>query len=213
MKLDDLLRDVPAPRSDALERVRAAARAELRAAPPIAPWPTQLARLSGVTLGLALLTGAVLLAVGSASVQQVLSHAATVALLATVSVVTALAAVKPSAPRSWALVCAAGAAAMLVALRPAGVGYSPEWVCTVSHLGIGLVPLVFAVVQLRSSAFDTRRALLGGLSAGCIGAMLGEIACGRGPWHVAEYHLSAWALLGVVAVLVLRRLKPKSFAP
>src|SRR4051812_41714005 len=128
MKLDDLLGEVRSPRQEALDRARAAARAELRGAKPIARWTTQLARLSVATLGLAALTTGVLLAVGQTTPAAISAHVATLALMAAVSVATAIAALKPSAPRSWALVVAAAAAAALVALRPEGIGYSPEWV-------------------------------------------------------------------------------------
>jgi hypothetical protein len=213
MKLDELLREAGQPRRAALERARAAARAELRTGKPIVRWTTQLWRLSGATLGLAALTAGVLIAVGQARVSDLAAHLLTLGLLSAVSVATAIAALKPSAPRGVALLLVPAAAAALVALRPEGAGHSPEWVCTLSHLGIGLLPLGVALAQLKSVAPDPKRALLGGLSAGCIGAMLGEVACGRGPLHVAVYHLTAWAVIGVAAVLVARTIKPRSFAP
>jgi hypothetical protein len=89
----------------------------------------------------------------------------------------------------------------------------PEWVCTLSHVGVGLVPLVVAVTVLRGAAFRPLRALLAGLSVGTTGAFLGELACTQSWQHVVGYHLSAWAIAAVATLVVSLSLEPRSFAP
>jgi hypothetical protein len=90
---------------------------------------------------------------------------------------------------------------------------TPEWVCTVSHLGLGAGPLGLMLAMLRKSALSAARTALAGLAVGATGAMLGELACEQSWVHVATFHLSAWLGLAVVAMLVARRLAPRSFAP
>jgi hypothetical protein len=102
----------------------------------------------------------------------------------------------------------------LVLLRGEGhPSTTPEWVCTVSHLALGAGPLVLMLAMLRKSALGAARTALAGLAVGATGAMLGELACEQSFAHVAVWHLAAWIGLGVIALLVARRLVPRSFAP
>jgi hypothetical protein len=113
-----------------------------------------------------------------------------------------------------ALALAVMAAGVLVVTRPASVPQSfPEWWCTMGHLGFGVIPLFIALTVLRRFAFSWWRAGLAGASAGCIGALLGELGCVEGPGHVLWYHLPAWGLVAVATLILARQKKPDSFAP
>ncbi len=218
MKLDDLLKDTlrtPGPGRDDLEAVRAAARAELRGGKPVAPWPKQLAALLGIVGGIAVGAAGVLLASGQTTASVIAGHGAQVLTLMAVAVVAGIAALRPNSPGRW-IAMAAGAvgAASLVFLRVPGGPESPTpWMCTVSHLGAGLVPVVVAVMLLRGSARSVTKALLAGIAAGCTGALLGELGCEQSALHVAIWHLGAWALVIAATVAVSRRIKPRSYAP
>jgi len=98
--------------------------------------------------------------------------------------------------------------------RGAGAPSStPEWVCSASHLGIGLIPLAFALWGLRQSAWRWSRAIAAGLGAGTAGALLGELACHRGALHVLVHHVSAWIVVAAACVFFSRRARPRTFAP
>ena len=90
-----------------------------------------------------------------------------------------------------------------------GPSSSPEWLCTVTHLAVGIVPVALAVRMLSGAAFGVGRAVAAGLGAGAIGALLGELACGRGSAHVLLFHLPAWWLVAG-AVVALARLHRRS---
>ena len=201
-------------------RAREAALAELRAAPRALPWRRQALWLVKAQLGLALAGIAVALVAGLAPPSELLAHAVTVGPLLVVSVLGAIAALAPRVGRvgaSWRL-GALGAAAVAMVVLPLARGAgapsdSPEWVCSVSHLGVGLVPLAFALMGLRQSAPSWGRALAAGLGAGTTGALLGELVCHRGMRHVLVYHLGAWLLLALACARISRWLRPRTFAP
>ena len=65
----------------------------------------------------------------------------------------------------------------------------------------------------RSFAATSWRFLAAGLAVGATGALVGELACGRGWQHVALYHVSAWLLVAAVSLIVGRRRSPLSYAP
>jgi len=139
------------------------------------------------------------------------------ALLLVTSTVCAWAALSPRGrvPRRWGVGLAMACAATLVFARgtPNTTPTLPAWVCTASHLALGIVPLVVALVALRGAVFQPLRALCAGLSVGTTGAFIGELACEQDWRHVASYHLFAWALLALVALVLSRSLKPRSYAP
>jgi len=104
--------------------------------------------------------------------------------------------------------------AALVLSRGAGAPSStPEWVCSASHLGIGLAPLAFALWGLRQSAWQWSRSVAAGFGAGTAGALLGELACHRGAHHVLVHHVGAWIVVSTACVLLSRRARPRTFAP
>jgi len=201
-------------------RARDAALAELRAAPRAISWRRQALWLVRAQVGLALAGIGIALVAGLAAPSEVFAHAATVGPLLVVAVLGAIAAVAPRVGRggaSWRLgALGAAAVAMIVVAFSRGAGTpsdSPEWVCSVSHLGVGLVPLALALAGLRQSAPSWGRALAAGLGAGTTGALLGEVVCHRGMRHVLVYHLGAWLLLALACAVISRWLRPRSFAP
>jgi len=203
-----------------LSRARHAAMAELRATPQAVSWRRQALWLVQAQVGLALAGMAVALVAGLARPSELFFHAVTVGPLLVVAVLGAIAALAPRVGRvgsSWRIGALGAAAAAMVAVTLArGAGSpsdSPEWVCSVSHLGVGLVPLAFALAGLRQSAPSWGRALAAGLGAGTTGALLGELVCHRGMQHVLVYHLGAWLLLAVSCAVISRRLRRRSFAP
>ena len=210
-----LTREVPGGEA-ARARALAAAREELARMPRTRPWRHEALRMFAVPVGLSLAVLGVMALVGATSLDLVLARAPGLLLLWATAGVCAWAAL---APRGRGLALAAsllalGAAVTLVASRGAGAGSSsPEWLCTVSHVGVALVPGVVALLALRSAAFKPRRALLAGLSVGTAGAFVGELACEQGATHVLRYHLSAWALAALATLVVSRLLPPRSFAP
>ena len=107
----------------------------------------------------------------------------------------------------------AGMAVLVAARSPGPPSAVPGWVCSASHLGLDLGPAVIALWGLRQSAWSWSRALTAGLGAGTAGAVLGELACQKGPGHVLIHHVGAWAAIAVACVLVSRALRPRSYAP
>ncbi|MBL8953943.1 MAG: DUF1109 domain-containing protein [Myxococcaceae bacterium] len=199
-----------------LDRVRAAARHEIRTGKPIARWHTQLVTLLGATLGVVLIAAAGLLLTGQATPAGVLAHLPQLGSLLGAAVVCAVAALWPRVRGAgFMAVTALLAAACIVALRaePAIASESAGWTCLVSHLGAGSIPVAVALWLLRSFAPSTGRALVAGAAAGTTGAMLGEMGCQQGAMHIAIWHLGAWVIIATVVVLVASRLKRRSYAP
>ncbi len=213
-RLDDLL--AKSQGSDAsLDAMRAALQAELKR-PPARSWRKGLALTVGASWALMLAFGVALVASGSASPAQLASRGALIAGLAALTALLgglALAPLGRLAPAAGVLAGVAGAAGLVLA-RGAGLeGTAPEWLCTVTHLGAGALPLGLMIAALRRAAPNPWRALAGGFAVGTTGAVIGELACGRGWQHVLVYHLSAWALVAAASLLVSRRVKPLSYAP
>ena len=202
-------------------RARAAALAELRREPRAVPWARQALRLVAVQAGLALVGIIVSLAVGIAAPSDLYEHLPIALALLAIAALGAVAAIAPRAPtggipiwRMAALVAAAaGMMAVVLARGTSGSAAHPEWVCSASHLGVGILPLLFALLGLRQSAPSWTGALAAGLGAGTTGALLGELACHRGAHHVLVYHLGAWAVLALACVALSRMLRPRTFAP
>lgn len=217
MNANDLpLPPPPAPPSaDALAKARAALTAELSAPRP-RRWRTGVLGASGTIVGLGLATAGVLLALGACTLDFLASRAVTLASLITVGVVTVWTSLRPHGRvgRLISLGLVAVTAGLLVLLRGAGTpSTQPEWVCTVSHLAVGLAPATVVILLLRSMAPNRLRAVVAGLAAGTTGAFVGELACAQSAAHVAVFHLSAWAVVAVVVTVVSSRLTPRSYAP
>jgi hypothetical protein len=88
-----------------------------------------------------------------------------------------------------------------------------EWVCSLSHVGVGLLPLAVGLWSLRQSAWTWRRAFGAGLGAGTAGAFLGELACHKGATHVLAHHVGAWLFVALACVVISRTLRPRTYAP
>jgi hypothetical protein len=207
---------VTEPRLDAVARAREAALAELRQAPVARSWRRQAAAVAAIWVGLCLAAGAAALLTALAGGPDVAARAP---LLAALLAVAALGGVSALAPRvrSLALLTVGAASltmAVLVLSRGADAGSTtPGWVCSLSHAGLGLLPLAVGLWSLRQSAWSWRRAIAAGLGAGTAGAFLGELACHQGAAHVLVHHIGAWVFVAIACVLISRRLPPRTFAP
>ncbi|RKI16168.1 DUF1109 domain-containing protein [Corallococcus sp. AB030] len=215
---NDPWRSTP-PRLDpkAMERALAASRAELALKRPVRGWRSQALGVFAASAGMALAVMGVFLALGRTTGSMLMGRAPLLAMLLSTSAVCSWGALSPRGRRlRWVGVgMALVSSALLVLTRatPRGPSSLPEWVCTVSHVALALVPLVVALVALRSAVFDPLRATVAGLAVGTVGAVVGELACEQGPGHVATYHLGAWALLTLVTWALSKRLKPRTYAP
>ncbi len=203
------------PTSVALARVRAAMMAEAKL-PKRAGWKAGVLAASGTVLGLATAVAGVLLAVGACTLDMFSSRAVTLASLITVGIVTMWASLRPRGhvARLISLGLVVLSAGLIVLVRGAGApSPQPEWVCTVSHLAVGLAPAAVVIVLLRGMAPNRLRSVLAGLAAGTTGAIVGEFGCGQSTGHVAIFHLSAWAAVALLVALISSRLTPRSYAP
>jgi hypothetical protein len=119
--------------------------------------------------------------------------------------------------RLGSAIAAAGAAGVVLALARSGapvvVGDAPDWLCSVSHLAVDLVPAGVAILLLRGAAWHPLRAVTAGLAAGTVGLLVGEIGCQRSVAHVLVYHLGFWLAATGGLLIATRRLRPRSFAP
>lgn len=202
------------PSAEALAKAREAFTAELSR--PRRSWKTGALQASGTIVGLVVAVAGVLLSVGACTLDFLSSRAVTLAALITVGVVTAWASLRPQGRvgRLVSLGLVAASAALIVLMRGAGAESElPEWVCTVSHLGIGLAPASVAIVLLRNMAPNRLRAVVAGLASGTTGAAVGEFGCAQSAAHVAVFHLSAWVAVALLVAFVSSRLTPRSYAP
>jgi hypothetical protein len=215
--LDSLLTQVPPSDSVAMGRALIAAREELARKQPVRRWRTQAVWVVAASVGMVVAVAGVLLALGQVDAGHLLRRSPLFALLWVTAAVCAWGALSPSGHRLrlGGIALAMVSATLLVASRgaPHAEPTLPGWVCTASHFGVALVPLLVALLSLRGAAFLPLRAIVAGLAVGTTGALVGELACAQGWRHVAGYHLSAWALVAGVALAVSRSLKPRSFAP
>jgi hypothetical protein len=163
-----------------------------------------------VSVGVCL--GAVL--AGLADAATITERALALVSLLALAVVAGQASLAPRA-RPWIVIVTAPVVMALLTLeRGAGLpSTTPGWVCSVSHVGVGVLPLIVGIWALRRSAWTWPRALATGLGAGTAGAFLGELACHQGARHVLVHHVGAWALVGVACVAISRGLRPRTFAP
>ncbi|WP_426752494.1 DUF1109 domain-containing protein [Myxococcus sp. Y35] len=215
--LDGLLSEPPARDAEALARVLTAARGELALRRPVRRWRTQAAWLMAASAGLGLLAAVVMFVMGAVSGPLLLARAPLLAMLVATSAVCAWGAMSPGG--RWlrrlgvGLAVVSAAAVVLARGTPHAAPTLPGWVCTVSHLAIGAVPLVVALIALRGTVFQPLRAAVAGLSVGSTGALLGELACEQDGRHVITHHLLAWVVITVVLVVISKSLKPRSYAP
>ncbi|HTA19103.1 MAG TPA: DUF1109 domain-containing protein [Polyangia bacterium] len=202
---------------DPMARARAAALAELRAAPVAARWTRKAARVVGASVVVCLLVGAVAVAASLIDARGAVAQGPFLAALLVVVVLGGVGAVAPRGRNLAVVVALVGAPIAMAAIawaRGAGLpSTSPAWVCSVSHVGLDLIPLGFALAALRQSAWTWPRALAAGLGAGTVGAFLGELACHQGARHVLVHHVGAWLFVALACVAISRALPSRTFAP
>jgi hypothetical protein len=213
--IDQPLTPQPA-RPEALSAVRAAMLAEA-ARPRGRGWKASAGFVAGATLGSFALIALGGLVSGAVTLDLLLRHAVA---MAPVLAVCAAACVTAFVPRGGlarltTLGLGLTAAVLLVLLRAPNAlpSSSPAWVCTVSHVGVAVLPGIIALVTLRRSAFNLLRATIAGLAVGASGALLGELVCEQGPLHVLLFHLPAWTFSALAVAFISSRLTPRSFAP
>ena len=215
-KLDALLKDAPVDTAS-IERSRALLQAALKEPRPRS-WKADAALLVLSSWGMAALVAVVLLMSGATGAELITRHGAALGLLFAVGTASAWAALAPPSGGRLFFSAALGFSGLigLVGLRALGItapSALPQWICTVTHLGVGIAPLVVALMMLKKSAPHPLRAALAGLAAGTCGALIGEIGCAQ-PWqHVAVFHLSAWLALVAACAVFARRLSRSSYAP
>jgi hypothetical protein len=210
---------VSAPEDTPLDRARAAALAELRRAPEAVPWRRDAWRLGAAFVGVGLGAAALALAAGLARPADAAAHVVTLGALAFLAVRCGFLALAPGAARGREAlgVAVGGGLAVMNALAftrlAAGASATPEWVCSASHFALDLVPAWIALRALGGAAWTWPRALAAGVGAGTAGALLGELACRRGPTHVLVHHVGAWLAIVTLVVVVSRARRPRAFAP
>ncbi len=202
---------IPTESSEALSQVRAAALARFRSETVVVSWRRQAALLiagvSGVTL-----IGALVVAVLQGPAPGILLR---VPILVALLAAQAMAVWGFMSPRRSLWAQAAGGLAIvagvgILALR--GPGGGPQgamggFICSMSHLAVGLVPLGMVLGGLREAAWSPVRALTGGVALAGAGLLWGEIACDRGMAHVITHHFGAAVVL-MAACWVLSRWLP-----
>ena len=198
----------PPPLPAALDRARGEALRELAASGPARPWRIQARTLAGV----------IVVAVINWPPSMLLRNRwpAMVA-LGVAQVVGLVAAIAPGrsrlGPVSWAL-AALGVLVVLARRHTAGADTAlPGWICSASHLAVGLVPLTLVVRRLRDITFSFRRAFTAGLALGVSAPLWGEVACERGLSHTLIHHVGSLVLLALACLILSRTGPRRSYAP
>jgi hypothetical protein len=201
---------------DPLSRARAAALAELRRAPVATPWRREAARVAAAWAGVCVAAAVAAVAAGLADVGQVAARAPFLAALVALALLGGVAAVAPRARAATWLVAVGAPLTMLAVAWSRGAGLpsaTPEWVCSVSHVGLGLLPLAVGLWALGRGAWTWPRAVAAGLASGTAGAFLGELACHQGARHVIVHHAGAWLAIAATCAVVSRLRSPHTVAP
>ena len=203
---------------DLRRRVRDAAQEELRRVPVAVPWQRQALRAVAALLAFSALALLVSVLAGIGPGARLGEKAALFGVLLGAQAVGIWSIAAPFSRRRLAVaVAAAAVAGLAVALARAGspgfAGPSPDWLCSISHLAVDVVPAGVALWLLRGGAWHPLRAVAAGLAAGTVGLLVGEIGCERGLAHVVVYHLGIWLVAAATFLLATRRLRPRSFAP
>lgn len=208
-------RPPPPPSPAHLDAMRAALAAE--AAKPRVSWRRGVLQVVGLSTGLAALVAVGALLLGQTSLAVAAGRWLTLLLVGAAGPLAVLAALRPGRgplPVVAGLLSLGGAAALVLTrpLAPAAHA-SPEWVCSVSHLGVALPAMVAAAFALRRFTPSTWRAVLAGIAVGTTGALLGELLCAGNATHIAVFHLGAWVVATSAVTLAALRVKKTSYAP
>jgi hypothetical protein len=209
---------VSAPDDQTLERIRAVARAELRAHPMARPW---------WHLALVVATVAPLLALGCAFSMGLhppeagwWAYSLTAGTIFVATLLGIFVAMAPGRALYRLLAFAALSVAGLAVMwggRSLGVGdgfVRAGAPCAFVHLFASVLPMAVVLWGLTQMARDLSRALLAGLAAGGGGLLLLHLHCpNQGLWHLAAFHLVPWLLFGGAAAWARARMRTRSYAP
>lgn len=210
---------IEAPSPAARERARALALAELAAAGPVRlGWRARALRLVATLLVFIVAATVAGGFMGLFESQRLWVQAPSWLLLVLAAGLGTWASVAPRWKGAGLLaVLVALAAGVTLVLRrlglPEELASNPGWVCSTSHLAVGLIPLTLGVLAMRRAAWKLERALVAGIALGTPGGILGELVCQRGWRHALTHHVGAWVLVVAVCVVVSRWVRPRSFAP
>jgi hypothetical protein len=214
---DDLA--IAAPRRDegALRAARATALSALRAKPVSVPWQRQAATMTALGLTVTTLAALVTAHLGGMRLGGRLPG---VAVLLVAQGFALWSAIAPG--RWWGRKLAWGAAALgagLVLYGRAATGAATPahdatgWICSASHLGVGLLPAAMMLGFLRGISWSLPRALTAGLAIGISGLIWGEIACERSLGHVIVHHVGALTLMTIACAAIANRLARGALVP
>ena len=188
----------------------------LKHKPPSRPWHLEWRNTLLSALLLVVLSAAMLLLSGNTTWSWIWARMPSLLLLASSGGFCAWAALSPRALRYRPFSLGVWLLAMVGVVLLRGNDEPPSvtpWVCTLGHVGMGVIPLWVAVGALRNVAPGRWRWLLAGVFVGTTGAMGGELGCVGGMTHIALYHLAAWWAMAVVAFVLSFFLKSKTYAP
>ncbi len=195
-------------------RLTAAMKLELRA--PRRSWRRDAQMMISTCWLLVAVLLSILLITGNSSPELLSARVMTVLPLLALSAVGAWFALKPGSLWPRIAVVFAGASVMLALVVTRGAGHpgsQAQWVCTLTHLSLGVGPLMVALAGLRRSASNMLRSVASGVAVGTAGAIAGEIGCDQSWQHVLAYHLTPWVVMIAAVVLFSRRIRHTSFAP
>jgi hypothetical protein len=86
--------------------------------------------------------------------------------------------------------------------------------CLINEIALSLVPLLFVTWAVTGMAFQVRRALLAGMSAGAVGLLALHLHCPNGlPSHLFIFHALPWVGLSALAIAARAKLPSRTFAP
>lgn len=205
--------------SASLDKVREAARAELRARPRARSWWVDAGILLAVNLGLVALASSVMSVSLVRPGESPMSRLGATGALLMLMVVGAWAAVRPGArPLRLGVLGLAALGAIWIGVggsglsgdRPFGSGIA----CGVTELAMSVIPLAVALWITSRFAYDLTRAIVGGVSVGAAGLLLLHLHCINGAAdHLFTFHVLPWLGVALVGVAVRRSLPSRSFAP
>jgi hypothetical protein len=90
----------------------------------------------------------------------------------------------------------------------------PSIPCAVTEIVLSLAPAAIALWALTTAAFQVRRAIIAGASAGVVGILVLHLHCSIGSAsHLLFFHVFPWIAVAAAVVAIRSKLPSKSFAP